>query len=536
MRFAFSLSARLATAVVLGVACDPPGVSMTLGVPADATPAWFEIGALPNGCPAPSEIAGGLPPSGVAARVAYGADAAPLPLGNLATGRYGFAAIARRDDCGVIAAGCTTSDVAKSRAIDVTLDSTSDPDASACTNGLVCSNARCVPPTGGDDPNAGAGCSMVLVGAGPLPDALDGGPFVTAPAIVATAAGTFIIAYAEYLDGDGTERLTIQPIDVGGGALAPDQRVLDGHCPGQTSIDAAALVMSVAGGLAALSRPPCTGQSGFEFFPLDPTGAVTKRNVFLNATAPTISLSTHALTSAATPGRFLLASNVSAAASLFSTEGIKAYAQTTTAFGTPQDTSARVVRTANALSVEVDGPSTGDAGIAGSVARIYVTTATTDPIALGSPVDQVAAAVSALTMLDGRAFLITNGAGKGEDVAFRAYDVGKSPAAATGGFSALKSTAIVALDAATAQNRLFCALEQQDSVAIAVIDGASSTSPQILRRVDLASDIRIPKSAHDGPIAIAATDSRIAITWVAHKTSLVDGDPVGGYAVFACLP
>lgn len=110
---------------------------------------------------------------------------------DLASGKYGFAAVARRDDCGVIATGCTNADVTKSRAIDIPLDPNDDPDASACTTGLVCQNARCVPPTGGDDPNAGAGCSMVLVGAGPLPESLDGGPFVSAPAIVALSNGGF---------------------------------------------------------------------------------------------------------------------------------------------------------------------------------------------------------------------------------------------------------------------------------------------------------------------------------------------------------
>lgn len=73
-------------------------------------------------------------------------------------------------------------------------------------------------------------------------------------------------------------------------------------------------------------------------------------------------------------------------------------------------------------------------------------------------------------------------------------------------------------------------------MSIGVVDQASAASPQILNRVDLASDIRIPKSAHDGPIAVAASGTRVAITWVAHKDALADGDTLGGYAVFACQP
>jgi hypothetical protein len=434
----------------------------------------------------------------------------------------------------VLAAGCTSVDVSSARAISISLDDESDPDASACTTGLVCNGGRCVPPTSGDDPSAGAGCSMVLVGAGPLPDAIDGGPFVTAPAIVPLGDG-FLIAYAEYLDVDGTERLTIQPIDAGGGALAPTQETLDGHCPGQGKTDAAALAMGTTGGLVALSRAPCMGSSGFELFPLDATGAVQKRNVYQNTTtAPPVVLSSGALAIGAAPG-YLFAANVSGAATLLHTDGAKVTPQTTVAFGTPQDLATRVVRSPNTIAVEVDGPSVGDGG-AGMVARVYLAAGGSDPTTVGSPVDQVPAAVTALTVIGTRAFLFTNGSGKGEDVALRGYEPGKTAPIVSGGFGAATSTTILALGAAAAQNRVFCALEQQDALAIAVIDGASSSSPQLLRRIDLATDIRIPKSAHDGPVAITATPTRVAVTWAGHKDALRDGDAVGGYAVFACRP
>jgi hypothetical protein len=525
------------------VACSPPNVTMIVSIPADVIDqtAWIEIGAFPNGCPDPGSLAGGLPPSGLADRVAFAAGGDSVGMGNLTSGRYGFAAIARRADCGVLASGCTTVDVSSARAIDISLDDVTTPDASACTNGLVCNGARCLPPASGDDPSAGAGCSMVLVGAGPLPDALDGGPFVTAPAIVPLASGGFLIAYMEYLDVDGTARLTVQPIDTGGGALAPNQQTLDGHCAGQSKIDAAGLAMATTGGLVVLSRPPCTDPeagstpSGFELFPLDVSGNVLKRNIFQNASSPAVALSTHALAPSASPG-FLVAANVSGAATLLHTpDGAKIVAQTTTAYGTPQDTASRVVR-GGITAVEADGPSVGDAGISGSVARVYLVPAGSDPTSVGSPVHQVQASVSALTVVDKRAFLVTNGAGKGEDVAIRGYDLGTSGPVVSGGFSAALTTTVLALDAAGAQNRVFVALEQQDSVGIAIIDGASSTSPQLRRRVDLASDIRIPKSAHDGPVAIAATGTRVAITWAAHKDALTDGEAVGGYAVFACRP
>jgi hypothetical protein len=246
-----------------------------------------------------------------------------------------------------------------------------------------------------------------------------------------------------------------------------------------------------------------------------------------------VALATHALAPAAASGRWLLAANQGSAV-LLSTDGSVVAVQAS-GFGTSQDTAARVVRTSSVTAVEVDGPSVGDAGVPGAVARVYL--ASGDPMSLGSPAAQVPASVSGLTALGSRAFLVINGAGKGEDVVVLGYDPsGKMVPAVSVGFAAPKTASLLAVDAAASQTRVFAAFEQQDSVSIGVIDGAGTQSAQLLSRIDLASDIRIPHSAHDGPIAIAASSSRVAITWVAHKDALADGATLGGYAVFACRP
>jgi len=48
------------------------------------------------------------------------------------------------------------------------------------------------------------------------------------------------------------------------------------------------------------------------------------------------------------------------------------------------------------------------------------------------------------------------------------------------------------------------------------------------------TDARIPATYKDGAIAITATDSRVAVTWVSRKTALGQNDTTGGYAIFAC--
>ena len=64
---------------------------------------------------------------------------------------------------------------------------------------------------------------------------------------------------------------------------------------------------------------------------------------------------------------------------------------------------------------------------------------------------------------------------------------------------------------------------------------SASTTPTFKRSLSLTADPRIPAHnfVRDGLIAVAASDTRVAIVWTSGKT-LTDKDPVGGYAVYAC--
>jgi hypothetical protein len=534
----------ISVAVGAGIACGTPQVTLTVRIPSAqlAETKWVEIAAIPGGCLSPSALAGGVPAAGTTVRLGYAIDATPPAIGDLAAGEYGFAAVARRSDCGVVATGCTLLDVTRKREVVIDLSATKDPDASKCVSGEVCKGGRCLPPQDNTDPAIGEGCTMQLMGAGPLPNAISGAPYLTAPAIAATTTG-FLIAYGEFPAVDGSAscqtgtpclRADLLPVDAGGGALPPIQKTLDGYCDSPDPPDPAGLTMTSAGGLLVFSRPPCNGKSGLEQLSLDPSGAVKARSQFLNTNAPTIALSAHAVTPASTAGQSLIALRSNGLSALFVSNG-SAVTNLVTGFGAPTDTALSLARGTTALGIRVQGPGGGgDAGPSTNAAKLYVVPASPDPKSQGSLVAQIDSSRSAIAAAGGRVFLVADASPTPQELAFSAFDLGKPTPAAEGTVNLASEDPVLALDAAATKERLFVAIEQAGNLSVAVVDGASGTTPSFVRRVDFASDARIPATYRDGAIAITATDTRVAVTWVSRKTPLGANDTTGGYAIFAC--
>ncbi len=527
-------SATALAALLFVSSCDPPGVSVTLDVPQDALDqaAWIEIAAFPKGaCPPPSQLSGGLPQAGATARVSYKADDGPAGLGLLPSGSYGFAAVVRRDDCGVVAAGCVPKDVTRGGSVAVPLSLVDGPDASACASGAVCYLGRCVPPPP-PDPAVGAACSMRLLAAGPLADPMDDGPLVSAPALAVTTAG-FLVAYTEYQPGDGSMRLTIESLDDAGGILGATQQDVDGHCPSETTLDAVGVTLDSSGGLLVFARPPCQNRSGLELYSLDGDGNVLDRHTYLYNSPPEIGVSPHPVAPAAAGGKYLVVYRQNGASTMALTDGTSVTTQVTSAFGAPQDKGVQIARGATSLAVATLGKIDADAG-GGDGARVFVLPQSPDPQDLGAPVDQPEGTLAALAALGGRALLLTNGTGQGQDEALRAYDVGQSGASYELGLVAADITGVEALDLAVAQDRAFAVIEQKDTLQISVVDGVGGSSPTELRDVRAADDPRVPRTFHDGPVAVLATDSKVLVAWTSRKSGLLPSDPAGGYALYAC--
>src|SRR4029078_10782835 len=141
-------------------------------------------------------------PEGSNTRVAFRKDdAQPPSIGDLDRASYAFAAVAKGEDCAVLATGCVESKLGDDKTVAISM-SGNDPPSGACGLGASCQAARCVPANDNADKSVGAQCSLELLGAGPLANPVGGGgTLVSAPAIATTPSG-FLSVYP----WDGSQR------------------------------------------------------------------------------------------------------------------------------------------------------------------------------------------------------------------------------------------------------------------------------------------------------------------------------------------
>jgi hypothetical protein len=526
-----SLRARLALVAIAGIAstgaqCQGnPSVSFEILLPsAVANQAqWMEIGVLPGSCPAPDQLAAGLPEGATLVRVAFQkGDTSPPAIGDLKRGSYAFAAVARAADCSVVATGCTEADVDQARDVRVALSATQTP-VGACAPGESCSTGRCAPSTSPGDPTVGAGCSMDLVGAGPLGDPLElsGTEVASAPAVAVTETG-FLLAYREYDASQGVARLTVGALDPGGSLTLNAPTTLPAQCPNQNETDGVGLAYLGGAGVVLSARPACGQQPGLDALQVDASGNVKQTAFSPTGAQPALS-STHAA-SPTGAGSGWVAVLEQGAPSLLPLAGLQVQGSGSRFGGAPPQSLAEVAATDQAVALLAGGGGTltlqlgvtpADAGAANTLAGTW---------------GAVAAEAS-------RALVLSNGGGTGgQPLAFHAYDVGGSGASASGTFAPPGQGTVAGGDVALHGDRAMFALEQPGAVSIMVYDHASTT-PSPLRSVLLSADARVPAqtTVRDGRVAIAASDSRVLVTWIT-AINIGPNDPVGGYALYACAP
>jgi hypothetical protein len=542
-------------AAALAPSCKTPEISFELDVPSAVAQnaAWYEIGVFPGAsCPPAQELAGGIPQDGASADVAFAASStSPPAIGTLAKGNYAFAAVARQSDCSVIGVGCLAADVSKTSDITIPLTPLSMP-VGPCEPGTVCEDARCLPSNDNSNPSVGAGCSLELVGAGPLGDPLsiDGEPtLLTAPAIAPTTTG-FLIAYREFDPSMLSARLTLLPIDTGGGSLPIQTLTLPEMCGAVTNPDATGLAFDGNTGLVALARTACEaeggtpGSVGIDLYGVNPMGSVTTK-AFAAVGQSTVSLArSHALT--ATPEGFLLAMTLDGSTAEAAVSGAS-LTQTPTPFGNAPPESAGWVAATDAGTALValgtgigtgvsEGGAPDDAGT-GSTLRVNTAPPAANLAAL-PPATEFPASWGAVSMVGPRVIVASNGTTTNEPVAWTAFDVGNPTPVASGGFATNSLGMILYSDIVLNQDNAFFAVEAEGmtgTISLVAFDHVSTT-PAFLREVDFSAVTRIPMmNVRDGLVAVTATDTRVAVVWGTGMT-LGMNDPVGGYAVFACTP
>jgi hypothetical protein len=89
-------------------------------------------------------------------------------------------------------------------------------------------------------------------------------------------------------------------------------------------------------------------------------------------------------------------------------------------------------------------------------------------------------------------------------------------------------------DVAFHLDNMFFAVETPGSISLVSYNHATTT-PVYSKEIVLGQNPRIPalSSVRDGRLAVAASDTRVAVAWVTGR-ELAPDDAVGGYAIFAC--
>lgn len=542
----------LASATAAGCTKSELGFNVLLPQALDADAAWIEVGVFADRCPEAKLLAGGLPPDGPLTRIAFRRKDQPPPVGDLKKGTYAFAAVARAADCAVIATGCEAIDIGDASEVAIRLQA-AEARGATCGSGETCTAGRCVPTLDNGNPAIGANCSLQLLGAGPLGNPMSGsGTVVSAPGLVATDKG-FLIAYREYDALIGAARLRLLPIDSGGGALPPSATTLPGRCVGSEEADATGIAFSGAKGLVALSRAPCGGVGGLDLFEFDATGAVLQSSFTGSGSAKVALSNAHALSPLPARSGYALAFLNDNQARVATISGVVLQSGVTPTFGaTPPHTGAWVAATDKAVALLAAGhqsspPPPGDAGAKDGGAdagaetgassentiRLNLVSGGASFNSLPAPV-QLPGSFASAAVQGSRLIVVTDSVTPGQPAAFEVFDLGNPSPVANGGLFALGTGAVLFGDVAFQKDRAFFALEQAGGITLVAYDHATTT-PALLRQIYLPSDPRVPamKTLRDGRVAVAASDTRVAVAWTTART-LTEHDVLGGYAIFAC--
>jgi hypothetical protein len=555
--------AALVGGAVFGPACkSKPEVGFDIAIPNEVVPdtVWFEIGAFRDAsCDALAPMLMNGVPEGAATRVAFRRDEVQSPrVGDLATGKYAFAAVAKGEDCAVLATGCVEAEMGSTDNVAISLNATETP-SGACGLGASCQAARCVPANDNADPSVGSQCSLELLGAGPLANPVGGGgTLVSAPAIATTPSG-FVVVYREIDPNGASARVTVLPIDPAGGALDATRPLLKGRCANSDETDGIGLVTNGEEGQIVLARAACGGRPGLELLSFSSKPEVTIDPNFVSsdsATAQKLLLSGGHVAATRSGGKVVVFTE-DGAARIATVQKGTGVASPSGSFGPPSGvTGAWVAASDKAIAVLYAGPNATSAPVDGgvdsggggggeepgpSLGLIMAPAAT--PANDFSAVDGLPGLPitfpgqwGALAALGTRVIVMSDGGGPGRSVSYRAFDLGRTTPAETNGFSIEGAGVPTTGDVTMLDDKAYFAALKPGSVSLHVYANASTT-PTALREVIFAKEPRIQNvvTVRDGRIAVAATSSRVAVAWTTAKV-LTNNDSTGGYAVFACTP
>jgi hypothetical protein len=559
----------LAVCLALGVACTASDQGIEVTIPRDlvGATAWFEVGAFKDARCAVLDplLASGLP-EGPTARVAFRkSDGVGPRFGDLPKGRYAFAGVARDRTCAVVAKGCVEQDAASGAQVSVQLRALDEP-TGACAAGATCQAGQCLPANDNADPSVGAGCSLELLGAGPLITSQGEGSNMSAPAIAPSDYG-FVISYREHVAG-GDAVAYVLPLDTSGGIYGVGQDDPDGvhlrACNRNDETDGVAMVTGGKQGLVAVAND-CDGAPSFSLFGFDVSQQFLDKNQTKQLLA--VTPSTREISTAVAGGTPVTLGAARAAARrandsvIVYTEGgvgrvgtmdpARGVVVANGTFGGANVTDSLVAASEQVLALVAVGKASAvpdDAGDGGSggggvtsdtAAQLYLLPpdASLDAITR-TPIQITGATWASVAALGGRVFVLSDaGRGAGRSASFRAFNITDPTRPDVGGFTMDvddPDATAKAGDVAIRGDRAYFAVLRPRAIELHVY-GNIANNPIPLRSVAFKDETRISaiNTVGDGRVAVAVTDSRVGVVWTTKRT-LEPNDPAGGYAVFAC--
>lgn len=503
---------------------------------------WLEIGAYDAAtCPSITQLGGGLPRGSLIQRIGFrNGDAAPTF--RVPKGSYAFAATARNTQCEVLGAGCTAIDVPGSSEITIGLKA-APVKGGKCSAGSACNNAECVPAPTSD--GLGVGCTLEVVGAGPLESLSTDGSNVSLPVISAVADG-FVVAYSQI---DGTNyRVTTLKIGVDGGPVRADETTslpfnrytIPGACPNDADTKGLGLVFdtpTAGNGLLIVPRSPKCSAASMSIFNLLPNGHLAgtqPASPGFQGGAESLVMTNHPISAL---GYLVYVVNDQAQLQTVTSQGFSGTG--VQVGGAPPHERAWVAATRNVVAVltkakGVSAP-TDDGGAASDAPEMRLEVAV--------PGSQFAAMPTrngnfgSIAAQDGRIVFLTSGSLQAP-VDAHLFNIGDQ-AYVDLPITLTEKGDTLAADVAISGNRMYVAVVQSLGISMVAYDNFA-TQPKEIKQRALSHDFRVKQFMggtfdllRDGYVAVAANGARVGLVWMT-GSRVSAGEEVGGWAVLAC--
>ena len=248
--------------------CDADAECDTMWTCAEREAYFVELAVFDEACPSKTKLAGG-DTSGNTWNQTQEFDGGFTEVGDLAKKKYGFSAVMRDGNCGVVGFGCTPVDLEHHRHITVAVNTPVEPPRGGCASGETCQKGKCVKggvSEGGTDAEVEAdapgdsgppNCKLEVIAAESFDLPASTGFLYTGPAVAPTPSG-FVVMYREVDSGGTLPRGVRMKIADNG---TPGDRVNVALTPCTQLIDADGVSATwnnkLGAGLMAVSLPAC---------------------------------------------------------------------------------------------------------------------------------------------------------------------------------------------------------------------------------------------------------------------------------------